>query len=559
MRYTEQQLQDMLAEMLRHPENEVVEFKEARTNYHFNDIGEYFSALSNEANIRNMPSGWLIFGVNNSRRVVGSAYRENEASLQGLKKEIRERTNQKLTFSEIYVVYPNGFRVIMFEIPPAIRGIPTTWNDMAYARADESLCPLPMNKQDQIRHQSGYDWSKETVDGASMADLSPEAVQMARELFIRHETSRGKNAALLESLSDENLLNKAGILLGGKVTRTALLLLGDEYSRNYFDGFIPRITWTLYNADGTVKTYEHFDMPFLLAVDEVYKRIRNVKYRYIAGQQTLFPQEVDQYDPALIKELLHNCIAHQDYTRRGKINVEEYEDYLVFMNEGSFIPETIETALQPGYKPPYYRNMFLSNAMTNLYMIDANAIGIPTVFEIQRKKFFPLPTYDLSDPNRVKVTVYGKILDPNYTRLLNHEQSLNIQTVFLLDKVQKRQEISLEDAQKLRQAGLIEGKYPHIFVSFSIAEVVGKKTEYIRNRGLEDSKIKMFILETLEKCGPQRLDELLVYVDDMLPQIYVPAKRRRKLSNLLQSMKKEGKVECIGHTFAAKWCAISKK
>lgn len=559
MRYTEQQLLDMLAEMLRHPENEVVEFKEARTNYHFNDIGEYFSALSNEANIRNMPSGWLIFGVNNSRRVVGSAYRENEASLQGLKKEIRERTNQKLTFSEIYVVYPNGFRVIMFEIPPAIRGIPTTWNDMAYARADESLCPLPMNKQDQIRHQSGYDWSKETVDGASMADLSPEAVQMARELFIRHETSRGKNAALLESLSDENLLNKAGILLGGKVTRTALLLLGDEYSRNYFDGFIPRITWTLYNADGTVKTYEHFDMPFLLAVDEVYKRIRNVKYRYIAGQQTLFPQEVDQYDPALIKELLHNCIAHQDYTRRGKINVEEYEDYLVFMNEGSFIPETIETALQPGYKPPYYRNMFLSNAMTNLYMIDANAIGIPTVFEIQRKKFFPLPTYDLSDPNRVKVTVYGKILDPNYTRLLNHEQSLNIRTVFLLDKVQKRQEISLEDAQKLRQAGLIEGKYPHIFVSFSIAEVVGKKTEYIRNRGLEDSKIKMFILETLEKCGPQRLDELLVYVDDMLPQIYVPAKRRRKLSNLLQSMKKEGKVECIGHTFAAKWCAISKK
>lgn len=381
------------------------------------------------------------------------------------------------------MIHINGLRVVMFEIPPAIPGIPTTWNDMAYARAGESLCPLPMNKQDLIRHQIGYDWSKELVDGAGMSDLDPQAIQMARDLFIRHEASRGKNPAILSALSDEDLLNKAGILLGGKVTRTALLLLGDEYAKNYFDGFIPRITWTLYNADGTVKTYEHFDMPFLLAVDEVYKRIRNVKYRYIAGQQTLFPQEVDQYDPALIKELLHNCIAHQDYTLRGRINVEEYEDYLVFMNEGGFIPETIETALQPGYKPPYYRNMFLSNAMTNLYMIDANAMGIPTVFEIQRQKFFPLPTYDLSVPNRVKVTVYGKILDPNYTRLLNHEQSLNIQTVFLLDKVQKRQEISLEDAQKLRQAGLIEGKYPHIFVSFSVAEVVGKKNEYIRNRG----------------------------------------------------------------------------
>jgi ATP-dependent DNA helicase RecG len=228
------------------------------------------------------------------------------------------------------------------------------------------------------------------------------------------------------------------------------------------------------------------------------------------------------------------------------------------MNEGGFIPETIETALQPGYKPPYYRNMFLSNAMTNLYMIDANAMGIPTVFEIQRRKFFPLPTYDLSVPNRVKVTVYGKILDPNYTRLLNHEQSLNIQTVFLLDKVQKRQEISAQDAQKLRQAGLIEGKYPHIFVSFSIAKVVGKKTEYIRNRGLENSKCKMFILETLEKCGPLKLYELLEYVDDMLPQIYEPSKRRRKLSNLLQAMKIEGTVDCIGHTVGAKWYAVTK-
>ena len=54
MRYSEQELQDMLAEMLRHPENEVVEFKEARTNFHFNSIGEYFSALSNEANLRNL-------------------------------------------------------------------------------------------------------------------------------------------------------------------------------------------------------------------------------------------------------------------------------------------------------------------------------------------------------------------------------------------------------------------------------------------------------------------------------------------------------------------------
>lgn len=163
---------------------------------------------------------------------------------------------------------------------------------------------------------------------------------------------------------------------------TALLLLGKKESAFYFDGFTPRITWTLYNADKTVKAYEHFDMPFLLAVDKVYAKIRNEKYRYIAEQQTLFPEEVQQYDADLVKEIINNCIAHSDYRRHGKINVEEFEDHLVFINEGSFIPETIEKALEPGYKPPYYRNAFLCNAMVNMYMIDTNSMGIPMIYNI---------------------------------------------------------------------------------------------------------------------------------------------------------------------------------
>ena len=539
--------------MLKNHENEVVEFKEAKNDKSFNEIGQYFSALSNEANLRGKSEGWLIFGITNAPEIVGTNYRSEGRSLQSLKKEIMERTNQRTTFQEIYELNIDGKRVILFQIPPAILGIPTTWNDLAYGRVNESLVPLSMQKLDLIRQQIGFDWSKAIVEEASMADLDPEAIRRARELFIQHEVQRGKEKAYFEQLTDEQLLNKAGILLSGKVTRTALLLLGDEYAKNYFDGFIPRITWTLYNQDGSVKSYEHFDTPFLLSVDKVFRQIRNVKYRYIAGQQTLFPEEVDQYDAELIKELLHNCIAHQDYTLRGKINVEEFEDYLVFINEGGFIPETIETALEPGYKPPYYRNTFLCNAMVNLYMIDSNAIGIPTMFRIQQEKFFPLPSYDLSVPNRVKVTVYGKILDKNYTLLLNLDRNLNIRTVFLLDKIQKKEAITHDQYLALKKAGLVEGRYPNIYVSYSVAEAVGQKPEYIRNSGLEDEKCKEFILKALQK-GPAKKEELMAVVGDLFPAILPPDKKRRKLSNLLRTMKVEDKtIDCIGNTKAAVW------
>lgn len=532
MIYTDNQLREKILSMLDQSENEVVEFKEAKGNYSFNEMGKYFSALSNEANIRELQEAWLIFGISDDKKIVGTDFRKH-GSLQSLKKEIVNGTNERLTFIEIYDLNMEKHRIVAFQIPPAIRGIPTMWQGASYAREHESLCPLPMNKVDLIRSQIGLDWSKEIVQDATLEDLDEDAVKRARELFSKRQGDKVKAQEILEKLSDLAVLDKAGITIKGKITRTALLLLGKKESASFFDGFIPRITWTLYNADNSVKTYEHFDIPMLLAVDKVYSRIRNVKYRYIAGQQTLFPDEVDQYEPELIKEIINNCIAHQDYRLRGKINVEEFEDHLVFMNEGAFIPESIEKALEPGYKPPYYRNVFLSNAMVNLYMIDSNSMGIPMIYQIQRDKCFPLPTYDLDTVNRVKVTVYGRILDKNYTQLLYSENNLNMKTVFLLDKVQKKEVISKDNFNNLKKQGLVEGRYPNIFVSFKIADMVGQTAEYIRNKGLDDDICKQLIIKALKSMGEASKSELMQVLEKALPEVLNDEQKSKKVSNLL--------------------------
>lgn len=552
MIYTDNQLREKILQMIDSFESEVVEFKEARSNYSFNDIGRYFSALSNEANLRGLQEAWLIFGVSDDKQIMGTEFRK-QGGLQNLKKEIVGGTNERLTFLEIYELTMEKCRIIAFQIPPAIRGIPTTWQGAAYAREHESICPLPMNKVDLIRSQIGMDWSKEIVEEATIDDLDTEAISRARELFSKRQSDRMKAQEILQKLSDIEVLNKAGITIKGKITRTALLLLGKSESAHYFDGFIPRITWTLYNADNSVKAYEHFDMPMLMAVDKVYSRIRNVKYRYIAGQQTLFPDEVDQYEPELIKEILNNCIAHQDYRLRGKINVEEFEDKLVFINEGAFIPETIESALEPGYKPPYYRNVFLCNAMVNLYMIDTNSMGIPMMYQIQRDKCFPLPTYDLTTINRVKVTVYGKIIDKNYTQLLYSDEKLDMRTVFLLDKVQKHEVISKENFKELKRWGLIEGRYPSVFVSFKVANIVGQKAAYVRNKGLDDDVCKQLIIKALESMGEASKQDLMEVLEKALPEVLSDEQKSKKVSNMLQSMKKENVVDTAGKNRYARW------
>lgn len=529
----------------------------SRSNYSFKDIGKYFSALGNEANIRDKKEAWLIFGIDNKKNIIGTEYRK-DGNLQHLKKEIVGGTNERMTFMEIYELEIEKHRIVAFQIPPALRGIPTTWNGAAYAREDENTCPLPVDKMDLIRSQVGVDWSKIIVDEATLDDLDPEAIAYARSLFIKKQNAAKKTTEILEKMSDVEILNKAGLLIKGKVTNTALILLGKDESIYLFDGFIPRITWTLYNGDGSVKAYEHFDMPLLLAVDKTYSKIRNEKYRYIAGQQTLFPDEVDQYAPDVVKEILNNCIAHSNYQLRGKINIEEFEDKLVFINEGNFIPETVERALEEGYKPPYYRNTFLCHAMVNMYMIDTNSMGILMMYQIQREKCFPLPTYDLEEPNRVKVTLFGKILDRNYTQLLHANENLDLHVVFLLDKVQKHETITKDSFQILKKAGLVEGRYPNLFVSYKVANIVGQKTDYVRNKGLSNDVYKQIIINALRTMKDASVSELKEVLIGALPAIFDEKQQSKKVSNILQSMKRDEIVDVDGTGHSARWFLVKK-
>ena len=65
-----------------HCENEVVEFKKAENSFSFDDLGKYFSALSNEANLRDKDFGWLVFGVHDkTREILGTSYKNGMKSM----------------------------------------------------------------------------------------------------------------------------------------------------------------------------------------------------------------------------------------------------------------------------------------------------------------------------------------------------------------------------------------------------------------------------------------------------------------------------------------------
>lgn len=264
------------------------------------------------------------------------------------------------------------------------------------------------------------------------------------------------------------------------------------------------------------------------------------------NQLTLFPLETKQYDMWLLRELMNNCIAHSNYALGGRINVDEEEDEITLRNPGSFLPGNIEVALQKNYTPPFYRNQLLAETMMKFNMIDTQSMGIRKVYKIQQEKYFPMPDYNLSVGNQVGVTVYGKVLDENYTKLLFEHSEFDIQTVFLIDQVQKHHAITNEQVKYLRKLQVIEGRMPNIYLSADIAKTLEKKEQYVKNKGFDDEYYRDLIIKYLKEYKNGTKENFKTLLIDKLPESLNKKQKENKIRNLLYSLRRRGVIECKG-------------
>lgn len=531
-------------------ENEVVEFKEAGESYSTSDIGKYFSALSNEANLHGVDAGWLVFGVRNStRKVVGTPYRPEPDRLQSLKMQIAESADPGATFSEILeLAHPDG-RVLLLKVPPAPRGIPIAWKGHYYARSGESLDSLHLSKLDEIRAQTlATDWTAVVVPSATIEHLDPSAIARARQGFAERYSPRIR-AEDVAAWDDATFLARARLTRDGGITRAALLLLGADTSTHLLSPHPAQLTWKLV---GQESAYRHFRLPFLLNTTELAGQIRNVQIRLLPPNELIY-REISKYDERSILEALYNCIAHQDYTKDSRVIVTEYVDQLVLVSVGEFFDgEPVDYALDER-TPRKYRNPFLVEAMTELNLIDHMGYGIHRMVQDQVRRFLPLPDYDLSNPDEVKLTISGAVIDEAYSRLLMVRTDLPLEDVLALDRVQKRLPIADEASARLKRAKLIEGRKPNFHVSAVVADATDARAQYMQTRALDDEYYAKLVIEYLQQFGQGARRDIDDFLWNKLPDVLTDSQKQSKVHNLLTRLRKQGVIESIGATRTARW------
>jgi ATP-dependent DNA helicase RecG len=527
------------------------------------EIGQYLSALANSAALEGHNRGWMVWGVEDgTHEVMGTHFnpfiKKGEGN-QSLVMWLQQKTAPKADF-DFHEAHHQSGKVILLEIHPP-RSAPIAFAGIRYIRIGSHKTQLTNHpdKEARLWEMLGLkdDWSGEIVRDARMDDLDPDAVQDARKRFgeyrVKSEQDASRHARIRQETNSwdvTTLLNKARLAKSGRLTRAGLLLLGKDESAHFISPVDAKMSWILRENDGGTVGSQHYGCPFLLSTDRLFSRIRNLVMERMPDG-TLFPEALQQYDAWVIREALHNAIAHQDYRLGGKINVSEFPDRIVLSNLGQFIPPSVEWMLTQQSPPEYYRNQWLIDAMIRLRMIDQVGSGIRRMFETQRERNFPLPDYtiDRGDGHspRVEVSIPGRILDARYTKLLMSRDDIPLQDIVLLDRAQKGNRLSKPEAAHLRKVRLEEGRYPNLYVGAKVAATTGGQAQHIRNRGF-DNKYYRDLLEDLIRehgpVGPTVIQELLL---EKLPESLNDGQKKAKIRNLTFDLgHRRGRIVNVG-------------
>ena len=519
------------------------EFKSLKNSFCGNERDDVISYVSA---IANMEGGFLVVGVHDKTlEIVGTDtynYDRQKAVLR-LTERCTNLSSEGLDIEE-FITEDTQKTVWVIHVPKHQPKRPVYAHNKAWQRIEDSLVELTSERLNTILSENlaEDDWSAGIIPGATIEDLDPKAIRKAREKYVELFPKKDSEVATWD---DAKFLNKTGFTVKGKVTRAAIIILGRKESEILLTPSVCKIRYRRKKEIGGEDVdFEIFNIPMILAVEELGNRISNTQYVYTI-EGNMFPQDMKRYDVFTLREPLNNAIAHQDYSKCSMIDVVEYEDEkLVFSNKGQFIPKSVEEVVTEDIPESFYRNRHLAETMRNVKMVDTEGGGIRKLYLQQKKRFFPMPEYDLTGM-QVKCTIQGNVLDENFAKILVNNPDLSLQEIMLLDSVQKHKPLTEDSISYLRKKKYIEGRKPHIYLSMSIAgksKHVGLKTSYIKNKSFDDDYFKKLIIDyisTFHKASRKEINELL---SNKLSETLTERQKFDKITNLLSSLKRKKKI-----------------
>jgi len=527
------------------PEGSRFEFKEAKNRYDFEKLVGYCVALANEG------GGKIILGVMDRRpRLIcgSSAFAEPGRTEAGL----FERLQQRIPVEE--VILPEG-RILVVHVPPRLPGTAWQIGGRYLKRAGDDLVAMAADDLKGIFSEIGPDFSAQPCPGATIKDLSSEAIQEFRARWAK----KAKDDRRL-AWNDEEVLTNAELFVEGQITYAALILFGIRAALGrYLAQAEVVFEYRPTDASGPAADREEYREGFLLFHDALWNRInlRNDRQSY---QEGLFRLDLLTFDEVPVREALLNAVAHRDYRLGGSVFVRQYPRRMEVVSPGGFPPGITLENLLDQQNP---RNRRLAEALAKCGLIERSGQGVNLMVESAIRQGKRLPDFTGSSSHEVRLVLPGTVQYPALVRFLERIGESRLQAFSTLDFLvldSLHQDRRLTEFMKERLPGLVEagavealgqGRSRRYVLSKALYASMGAKGVHTRKRGLDHETNKALLLQHLKVQGD--LGAPLSELEQVLPSL-----PEHKVQRLLYELKAENKILLEGTRRWARWKVAHK-
>jgi ATP-dependent DNA helicase RecG len=519
-------------------ENEHLEFKEAKHNFHFDTLVKYCCALANER------GGKMILGVSDKlpRGVVGtSIFNSPERTKTGL----IERLHLRVDMDE--VAHPDG-RVLVFHVPARPLGMPIQVAGAYWMRRGEDLGPMLPDMLKRIFAETGFDFSNEIAEKATMDDLDPMAIEEFRRRWIKKAGDKG-----LENLTPWQLLSDAEMIRDGGITFAALVLMGKRKSLGELLSNA-EVVFEYRSSESFIQHQqrEKFREGVFLFYDKLWNLVnaRNDLQHY---QDGLFIWDIPTFNEEVVREAILNAVCHRDYRLAGSIFIRQFPSRIEIVSPGGF-PEGITTDNLLYQQSP--RNRRIAEVLARCGLVERSGQGFDKIFTACIRETKPLPDFSRTDAYHVYLTLQGTIQDPAFLRFLEKigsetQRSFYVDDFLVLDCLRTGKTVAASlkyRLPKLLESGVIEridkGRGIRYILSKNFYEFSDRKGAYTRRIGLDRETNKALLLKHLSHYRRGSLNEF----HQVLPNL-----SRHQIYSLLKSLKKEKRITFIGSKRGGYW------
>lgn len=528
---------DTVQELLEAKEGENVQFKEAKTRFDFGEAARCCCALANSG------GGRLVFGITDKRprSVVGSAaFEQPERTRMGLIEKLKVNVDFRL-FGY------GGKRVLVFEVKSRPIGLPVQCDGVAWIYEGDALKPMPEDVRRSVYDETGGDFSGTICAGATIADLDEAAIENFRSKWI--EKSGKKQLA---TLSRDQLLHDCGAITDDGVTYAALILFGKNAA---IIKHLPQaeiiFEYRSSEASGPASQREEFKVGFFACYDRVWQlvNLRNDKQHY---QEGFFVFDIATFNERVVREAILNAVSHRNYQFGGSIFVRQFRDRLVVESPGGF-PHgiTLENILDRQLP----RNRRIAEILSLCGMVERSGQGMNLMFELSVQEAKPLPDFAGTDDFFVSVTLNGLIIDKAMLSVINRisercEELLSTEDFLAINELYHDRPLSEKMRSRLNrliEMGIVEhiGRRKYVLAR-SLYAATGKTGVHTRRVGLDRETNKELLLKHIRQNG--EIGTPLRELQQVLPSL-----NRDQVQDLVQELKKDGKVFLVGRTKGARW------